>query len=118
MGVSASIDYQFKAIASTVCQRVYERTLWLTKLAERTLSIRPPNPQQEKTWTMSADVSVIELWTVKRVAECLGMSASWVYREAKAGNIPGIIYMGGRVRFIALKVRQWLENGGGKPRRT
>lgn len=46
------------------------------------------------------------LWSVQDVARYLGMSRSWVYRQAEAGELPHI-KLGHAVRFVPDQIRHY-----------
>ncbi len=46
------------------------------------------------------------LWTVKEVAERLGMSRTWVYEKAASGELP-CLHLGGALRFDPEAVRTY-----------
>lgn len=50
-----------------------------------------------------------EIMTAKDVANYLGFSKNWVYRQVEAGEIPGT-RLGGNWRFKKSVIDEWLED--------
>lgn len=49
-----------------------------------------------------------EIMTAKDLADYLGFSKNWVYRQVEAGEIPGT-RLGGNWRFKKSVIDEWLE---------
>lgn len=91
-------------------------------VAERTRA-HPPSPPDRRHWlgcpieclawqrmtaVESPRTDLEPLLSVKKVAECLGISESGVYRLCKAGELVGV-KVGGRTLFEPREVRQFIE---------
>lgn len=59
--------------------------------------------------------SLENLWDVRRVAQFLGVSRSWVYQRVERGLMP-CLRVGGLVRFKPSVVKAWTERTSVVPR--
>lgn len=50
---------------------------------------------------------------IKEVAEVLGAGATWVHRETRKGNLPGI-KIAGKYRFKPSDLQRWIDEQGKK----
>jgi len=58
---------------------------------------------------MAVPVPIERLWTVKDVATYLGVSKSWVYQHAEAGDLP-CLRVGALLRFDPDAIRTWARH--------
>lgn len=47
-----------------------------------------------------------KLWTIHEVAAYTGMSESWLYRRASAGEMPRL-YLANKLRFVPAEIHEW-----------
>lgn len=52
--------------------------------------------------------------TAAEVAEILKVTASYVYAQAKRGNIPYFMAGNRSVRFVKEDIEEWIRSGGAK----
>ncbi len=57
------------------------------------------------------NVIPMELMDAKQVAQILGMSPHWIYREAKAGRIP-CVKLGRKIKFVRKVIEAWIARIG------
>lgn len=58
---------------------------------------------------MPSQLVIDKLWTVKDVAAYFGVSTSWVYQHAEAGDLP-CIRVGALLRFDQDAIRAWARS--------
>lgn len=68
------------------------------------------NDEGKEGRPVRSEVSTERLWTVREVADYLGMSQSWVYRQVEANAIPHA-KLGTALRFHPERVREFARSG-------
>ena len=61
--------------------------------------------------TLSPVAAAPQLLDVAAVAEMLGCSARHVYRLSDAGRMPAPVKLGSLVRWSAVAIREWIDQG-------